>query len=46
MLLLTQAKVDGAHTNALKTLAKINLLILDDWGLEPLKAALSLSTTK
>ncbi len=39
MLLLTQAKADGTYTKALQTLAKIDLLILDDWGLEPLKAA-------
>lgn len=39
MLLLTQAKADGTYIKALQTLAKIDLLILDDWGLEPLKAA-------
>ncbi len=39
MLLLTQAKADGTYTKALQTLAKIDLLIIDDWGLEPLKAA-------
>ncbi|MCB1814473.1 MAG: IS21-like element helper ATPase IstB [Candidatus Competibacteraceae bacterium] len=39
LLELTQAKADGSYTKALQTLAKQELLILDDWGLEPLKAA-------
>lgn len=39
LLELTQAKADGTYRKALKDLAKIDLLILDDWGLEPLKAA-------
>lgn len=39
MLELTQAKADGSYTKALQQLAKLELLILDDWGLEPLKAA-------
>lgn len=39
MLLLTQAKAGGTYIKALQSLAKIDLLILDDWGLEPLKAA-------
>jgi len=39
LLELTQAKADGSYSKALQTLAKIDLLILDDWGLEPLKAA-------
>jgi len=39
MLLLTQAKADGTYTKGLQALAKIDLLIIDDWGLEPLKAA-------
>ncbi|NQY38144.1 MAG: ATP-binding protein [Alteromonadaceae bacterium] len=39
MLALTQAKADGSYSRALQSLAKIDLLILDDWGLEPLKAA-------
>jgi len=39
MLELTQAKADGTYSKALSSLAKIDLLILDDWGLEPLKAA-------
>ncbi len=36
---LTQAKADGTYSKKLKALAKLNLLILDDWGLESLKAA-------
>ena len=36
---LSQAKADGTYSRKLKSLAKLNLLILDDWGLEPLKAA-------
>ena len=39
MLALTQAKADGTYSRALQSLAKIDLLIIDDWGLEPLKAA-------
>lgn len=39
LLELTQAKADGSYQNALKRLAKLQLLILDDWGLEPLKAS-------
>jgi len=36
---LTQSKADGTYNKKLKSLAKLNMLILDDWGLEPLKAA-------
>ncbi len=36
---LTQAKADGTYSKALQALNKIDCLILDDWGLEPLKAA-------
>jgi len=36
---LTQAKADGSYHKQLKQLAKIQLLIIDDWGLEPLKPA-------
>jgi DNA replication protein DnaC len=36
---LTQAKVDGSYSRLLKTIAGLNLLIIDDWGLEPLNAA-------
>ena len=39
MLELTQAKADGTYTKLLKSLAKHELLILDDWGLEPLQPA-------
>lgn len=39
MLELTQAKADGTYSKALQTLAKLKCLIIDDWGLEPLKAA-------
>ena len=39
MLTLTQAKADGSYHKLLKQLAKVQLLIMDDWGLEPLKAA-------
>jgi DNA replication protein DnaC len=36
---LTQNKADGSYSKALQTIAKLDLLIIDDWGLEPLKAA-------
>lgn len=39
LLELSQAKADGSYSKALQSLAKLDLLILDDWGLEPLKAA-------
>lgn len=39
MIALTQAKADGTYTKMLNQLAKIDMLILDDWGLEPLKPA-------
>ena len=39
MLELTQSKADGSYRQRLKQLAKIQLLILDDWGLEPLQPA-------
>lgn len=39
LLELTQAKADGTYTKALKALAKVDLLIVDDWGLEPFTAA-------
>jgi len=38
LLELNQTKADGTYSKALESLAKIDLLILDDWGLEPLKA--------
>jgi len=39
LLELTQTKADGSYSKALQALAKLDVLILDDWGLEPLKAA-------
>lgn len=39
MLELTQAKADGSYHKSLQRLSKIQLLIIDDWGLEPLTAA-------
>lgn len=36
---LTQAKADGSYHKQLKQLAKIDLLLIDDWGLEPLTPA-------
>jgi len=35
---LTQSKADGSYPKALQAIARLDLLILDDWGLEPLKA--------
>jgi DNA replication protein DnaC len=39
LLEMTQAKADGSYPRLLQQVAKIDLLIIDDWGLEPLKAA-------
>jgi len=39
LLELSQHKADGSYSKALKQIAKYDILILDDWGLEPLKAA-------
>jgi DNA replication protein DnaC len=39
LLELTQAKADGSYHKQLKQLAKVQLLLIDDWGLEPLKPA-------
>jgi DNA replication protein DnaC len=39
LLELTQAKADGSYSKLLKQLAKVRLLVLDDWGLEPLQPA-------
>jgi DNA replication protein DnaC len=36
---LTQAKADGSYHKVLKQLAKLQLLIIDDWGLESLTPA-------
>ena len=38
MLALIQAKADGSYSKALLALSKLDLLIIDDWGLEALKA--------
>lgn len=34
---LTQSKVDGTYSKLLKQLSRVDFLILDDWGLEPLQ---------
>lgn len=39
MLEFTQAKADGSYSRLLKQLSKVRLMILDDWGLEPLQPA-------
>ena len=39
ILVLTQAKADGSYSKLLKVIASLNVLIIDDWGLEPLNAA-------
>jgi DNA replication protein DnaC len=39
MLELTQAKADGIYYKQLKQLAKCQMLIIDDWGVEPLEPA-------
>lgn len=39
LLELTQSRADGSYQKLLRQLAKTQLLILDDWGLEPLKPA-------
>lgn len=39
LLSLTQAKADGSYLKLLAQLAKIRLLIIDDWGLETLQTA-------
>ena len=36
--MLHQARADGTYHNEIQRLAKIQILIIDDWGLEPLKA--------
>ena len=33
-LALTQAKADGSYKKLLQRLARVRLLIIDDWGLE------------
>ncbi|MEZ5555246.1 IS21-like element helper ATPase IstB [Haliea sp.] len=39
LLELTQAKADGSYQRVLKQIAKTQLLLIDDWGLETLNAA-------
>lgn len=39
LLELTQAKADGSYQKLLAQIAKIDVLLIDDWGLEPLTAA-------
>ena len=39
LLMLSQSKADGTYQKMLASIAKLNCLIIDDWGLEPLKAA-------
>lgn len=39
LLELTQAKADGTYPKLLKQLSRVQLLMLDDWGLEALSAA-------
>ncbi len=39
LLELTQAKADGSYQRVLKQVANTQLLLIDDWGLEPLTAA-------
>lgn len=38
LLALSQSKADGSYAKMLNQLAKLDCLILDDWGLEPLEA--------
>jgi DNA replication protein DnaC len=39
LLELTQAKADGTYYKKLKLLARIQVMVIDDWGLESLKPA-------
>jgi DNA replication protein DnaC len=39
LLELTQAKADGSYQKLLAQIAKIHVLLIDDWGLEKLNAA-------
>ena len=39
LLELTQAKADGSYQKVLKQIARTQLLLIDDWGLETLSAA-------
>jgi len=38
LLALSQSKADGTYSKMLAQLAKLDCLVLDDWGLEPLEA--------
>lgn len=38
LMALSQSKADGSYPKMLAQLAKLDCLILDDWGLEPLEA--------
>ncbi len=38
LLEMTQAQADGSYRQRLRQLAKTHMLVIDDWGLEPLKA--------
>ena len=38
LLETTQAKADGSYVKTLNALSNIQLLILDDWGMQPLSA--------
>jgi DNA replication protein DnaC len=39
LLELTQAKADGTYHKKLQQLAKVDLILIDDWGMETLKPA-------
>lgn len=39
LLEMTQAQADGSYRQQLRQLAKTHMLVIDDWGLEPLKAS-------
>lgn len=39
LMTLTQAKADGTYHKQLKAFAKLQLLIVDDWGMDPLTTA-------
>ena len=39
IMTLNKAKADGSYPKLLKNMADLDLLILDDWGLEPINAA-------
>lgn len=39
MLALSQSKADGSYARVLKALSRVDLLFIDDWGLEPLTGA-------